>query len=79
MTDKIDIEVVYALPAEQTLLKKTVPEGTTVLEGIQASGLLEKFPELDVSAHKLGIFGKTTLPPCVRPAGRVIPIWCARR
>ncbi len=65
MTDTIDIEVVYALPAEQTLLKKTVPEGTTVLEGIQASGLLEKFPELDVSAHKLGIFGKLTKPDTV--------------
>jgi putative ubiquitin-RnfH superfamily antitoxin RatB of RatAB toxin-antitoxin module len=56
----INIEVVYALPDEQTLLKKEVPEGTTVLEGIQASGLLEKFPALDVSAHKLGIFGKLT-------------------
>jgi hypothetical protein len=65
MTNTIDIEVVYALPAEQTLLKKTVPEGTTVLEGIQASGLLEKFPELDVSAHKLGIFGKLTKPDTV--------------
>lgn len=58
----INIEVVYALPDEQTLLKKAVPEGATVLEGIQASGLLEKFPALDVSAHKLGIFGKLTKP-----------------
>ncbi len=61
----INIEVVYALPDEQTLLKKEVPEGTTVLEGIQASGLLEKFPALDVSAHKLGIFGKLTKPDTV--------------
>ena len=61
----INIEVVYALPDEQTLLKKAVPEGATVLEGILASGLLEKFPELDVSAHKLGIFGKLTKPDTV--------------
>lgn len=60
MTEKINIEVVYALPAEQTLLKKAVPFGTTVLEGIKASGLLDKFPDLDLSAHKLGIFGKLT-------------------
>ncbi|ADL55616.1 RnfH family protein [Gallionella capsiferriformans] len=60
MTDKINIEIVYALRDEQTLLKKAVPEGTTVLEGIQASGLLEKYPELDLAAHKLGIFGKLT-------------------
>lgn len=60
MTDKINIEVVYALPDEQTLLKKEVPAGTTVMEAIQASGLLEKCPDLDLAAHKLGIFGKLT-------------------
>lgn len=60
MTDKINIEVVYALPTEQTLLKKAVPEGTTVMAAIEASGLLEKYPQLDLSAHKLGIFGKLT-------------------
>ncbi len=65
MTDKINIEVVYALPAEQTLLKKAVPAGTTVMEGIQASGLLDKFPDLDLSTHKLGIFGKLTKPDAV--------------
>ncbi len=60
MTDQINIEVVYALRDEQTLLKKVVPAGCTVMEGIQACGLLDKFPELDLSAHKLGIFGKLT-------------------
>lgn len=65
MTDKINIEIVYALRDDQTLLKKAVPEGTTVLEGIQASGLLEKYPELDLAAHKLGIFGKLTKPDAV--------------
>ncbi|MFA6972731.1 MAG: RnfH family protein [Gallionella sp.] len=60
MTDKINIEVVYARPDEQTLLRKEVPAGTTVMAGIQASGLLEKFPELDLTALKLGIFGKLT-------------------
>lgn len=60
MSEKINIEVVYALPDQQTLLKKAVPVGTTVMEGVLASGLLEKFPELDLAAHKLGIFGKLT-------------------
>ncbi len=65
MTDKINIEVVYALPNEQTLLKKSLPEGATLMEGILASGLLEKFPDLDLSAHKLGIFGKLAKPDTV--------------
>jgi putative ubiquitin-RnfH superfamily antitoxin RatB of RatAB toxin-antitoxin module len=60
MSDKINIEVVYALPGEQTLLKKELPEGATVMDGILASGLMAKYPELDLSAHKLGIFGKLT-------------------
>ena len=60
MTDKINIEVVYARSDEQTLLKKEVPSGTTVMEAILASGLLEKCPGLDLAAHKLGIFGKLT-------------------
>ena len=60
MSDKINIEVVYALPSEQALLKKEVPAGTTVMDAITASGLLEKYPDLDLSAHKLGIFGKLT-------------------
>lgn len=46
MNDKIDIEVVYALPDKQTLLKQQVAAGTTVLEAIRASGILEKHPEI---------------------------------
>lgn len=60
MSENINIEVVYALPNEQALLKKSVPEGTTVMQAIEASGLMEKYPALDLAAHKLGIFGKLT-------------------
>lgn len=58
MNDKINIEVVYALPDEQVLLKQSVPPGTTVAEVISLSGVLEKHPEIDLSTNKLGIFGK---------------------
>jgi uncharacterized protein len=60
MSDKISIEVVYALPKEQILLKRSVPTGATVTEAIQASGVLDKHPEIDLAANKLGIFGKLT-------------------
>jgi putative ubiquitin-RnfH superfamily antitoxin RatB of RatAB toxin-antitoxin module len=60
MSDKINIEVVYALPDEQILLKRSVPAGTTVAEAIQASGVLDKHPEIDLANNKLGIFGKLT-------------------
>jgi len=58
MSDSITIEVVYALPDEQTLLKKEVPGGTTVSQAIEASGIMQKYPQIDLATNKLGIFGK---------------------
>ena len=60
MSDKVNIEVVYALPDEQILLNRSVLAGTTVAEAIQASGVLDKHPEIDLASNKLGIFGKLT-------------------
>jgi uncharacterized protein len=58
MNEQISIEVVYALPHEQTLLQLRVPQNCTVAEAIKASGILENYPEIDLSRNKLGIFGK---------------------
>lgn len=58
MNEQISIEVVYALPHEQTLLKVKVPQNTTVAEAIKVSGILEKYPDIDLSKNKLGIYGK---------------------
>ncbi|WP_035383490.1 RnfH family protein [Ferriphaselus sp. R-1] len=57
-SNKFTIEVVYALPHEQTLLKVQVPPGTTLDEGVRQSGILEKYPEIDLDKGKFGIFGK---------------------
>lgn len=56
----MNIEVVYALPEAQILLRQSVPSGTTVAEAVLASGLLDKHPEIDLATNKLGIFGKLT-------------------
>jgi len=58
MNAKINIEVIYALPDEQTLFKQQLFEGATVGEAIRTCGILEKYPEIDLAANKLGIFGK---------------------
>lgn len=60
MNEQVDIEVIYALPGEQILLKRSVPAGTTVADAIKASGVLDKHPEIDLDRNKLGIFGKLT-------------------
>jgi putative ubiquitin-RnfH superfamily antitoxin RatB of RatAB toxin-antitoxin module len=60
MSGMVNIELVYALPDEQILLKRSVPAGTTVAGAIQASGVLDKYPEIDLDKNKMGIFGKLT-------------------
>lgn len=60
MSEMINIEVVYALPHEQNLLRLQLPQGATVEAAIKESGLLEKYPEIDLAKNKLGIFGKLT-------------------
>lgn len=62
MSEQINIEVVYALPHEQTLLQVRVPQGCTVADAVKASGILEKYPEIDLAKNKLGIFGKLAKP-----------------
>ena len=58
--EKYFIEVIYALPEEQELITLDVEQGTTVEQSIKLSGVLEKYPEIDLSKNKVGIFGKIT-------------------
>lgn len=61
MSGRISVEVVYALRDRQDLISLKVPEGATVQEAIEASGLLEKHPEIDLNdANKVGVFAKLT-------------------
>jgi hypothetical protein len=54
----IRVEVVYALPREQVLLDVQVPQGSTVEEAIKLSGILQKYPAIDLASNKVGIFAK---------------------
>jgi len=54
----MNIEVVYALPHEQVLLKVQAAQDATVNDAIRLSGILEKHAEIDLSKNKLGIYGK---------------------
>ncbi|CAN0621713.1 putative component of the Rsx system [Burkholderia multivorans] len=54
----LSIEVCYALPDRQTLIAVALPEGATVRDAIDASGLLARHPEIDLAHAKTGIFGK---------------------
>ena len=56
--DKIDVEVAYALPSEQSLFVVQVLEGTEIKDVITQSKILEEYPELEVDKLEVGIFGK---------------------
>ncbi|SDZ99784.1 RnfH family protein [Microbulbifer marinus] len=81
MTDikTIAVEVVYALPHEQRLMRLLVQPGTTALEALVRSGIPEEYPEVDPTTAKLGIFGQALgtkgLPPAdqyvLQPGDRV--------
>jgi len=58
MADTLTIEVIYALPAKQPLLTLQLPAGSTVRQAIDASGLLQKYPEIDLAKNKIGVFAK---------------------
>ena len=58
--DKIKIEVAYARPDTQLIAIAAVAREATVEEAIKLSGILEKFPEIDLAENKVGIFGKLT-------------------
>jgi hypothetical protein len=56
----IQIEVAYALPDVQMLVPLSVEEGATVETAIRQSGLLAKFPEIDLATAKVGIWNKAS-------------------
>ncbi|WP_185964511.1 RnfH family protein [Aliikangiella marina] len=58
MAELIKIELIYALPDEQDLIELDVKDGTTIEQAIIQSGLLERYPQIDLQSNKVGIFSK---------------------
>jgi len=55
---KITVEVAYALPNEQVIIPVKVDAEMTIEEVIHHSGILETYPDIDLSKNKVGVFGK---------------------
>lgn len=54
---ELRVEVAYATPQEQVVVALTLPDGSTVREAIAHSGLLDRFPQVDLARDRVGIFG----------------------
>ncbi|MFH0934593.1 MAG: RnfH family protein [Pseudomonadota bacterium] len=68
----MQVGVAYSEPAGQTWLRIEVPDETTVQQAIEESGILQKFPHIDLAQCKVGIFGKgAELDALLKPGDRV--------
>ena len=58
MADMMNIEVCYAMADKQELVRVKLAEGATLQHALEASGLLAKYPQIDVKTNKFGIYNK---------------------
>lgn len=56
--DLIGVEVAYALPTQQVMVTVDVAPESTVEAAIRESGVLDRFPEIDLKQNRVGVFGK---------------------
>ena len=54
----MNVGIAYADKFKQTWLKLEVPDGSTIKEALEHSGLLKQFPDIDLETQAVGIFGK---------------------
>lgn len=57
-TDYLHVSVAYVGDDDQILRPLDVRVGVRVREAIEQSGVLARFPEIDLAINKVGIFGK---------------------
>ena len=53
----LNVSVVYALPEIQEQIQVKCYQGATIINAIQDSGILSKYPEIDLDVQQVGIYG----------------------
>ncbi|PTY38103.1 RnfH family protein [Saccharospirillum sp. MSK14-1] len=59
----IAVEVAFATPEKQLIVALDVPVGTNATEAVRLSGIDQEFPEENIPAAPLGIFGRKLAEP----------------
>jgi putative ubiquitin-RnfH superfamily antitoxin RatB of RatAB toxin-antitoxin module len=52
------VGIAYALPKRQVWFNVELPDGSTIQDAINRSGILKQFPEIDLETQKVGIYTK---------------------
>lgn len=56
--ERFSVEVIYALPKQQKVIRVNVLPGTSCIEAVKLSNIKHYFPEIDLDSVKLGIFSR---------------------
>jgi len=54
------IGIAYAQSQRQAWFNIELPDGATIKDAIERSGILKQFPEIDLEQQKVGVFGKVS-------------------
>lgn len=54
----IAVEVCYPMAHKQEVVRLRLPAGSTLQAAVEASGLLGKYPEIDMKKNKFGLWNK---------------------
>ncbi len=66
------ISVIYALPNEQYQVELEVLLGCTAEQALQQSGILQRYPLIDLTRQSIGIYGrKVALDQVLAPGDRI--------
>ena len=57
-SERIHIEVVYALPDRQSIVKLAVPADTTAEVAVELSGLKRRYPQIALRPLHCAVFGR---------------------
>ena len=53
----VEVEIVYGVTGAE-IIRQEVPANATLKEAIEQSGILEKYPEIDLDSNKTGVFSR---------------------
>jgi putative ubiquitin-RnfH superfamily antitoxin RatB of RatAB toxin-antitoxin module len=72
MAEDVQVTVSYVTPGDEFIHPMRVAPGTTIVQAIEGSGVLARFPEINLVTQPVGIFGKKkTLDTVLRERDRI--------
>ena len=72
---RIAVSVVHAGPEGALRVDLTLPEGATVADAIEGSGIREAWPSVEIRADRIGIFARKVSPDAILRDGDRVELY----